>query len=74
MESNLITEIDFEIRKHLTNGICVSGANISHMKHLLKKKYVSKKEMRQALERQMEYLEMIQTSKNKVLEKLKLNK
>ena len=70
METNLKNEIDFEIRKNLTNGICVSGSNISHMKHLLKRKYVSKKEMRKALETQMEYLEKIEKSKNEVLAKL----
>ncbi len=59
--------IDFEIRKHLTNGICLSGSNISLMKTKLKKKYVSKKEMKKLLEQQFEYLEMIQTSKDKVL-------
>ena len=48
MESDLKNEIDFEIRKNLTNFICASGANISHMKFLLKKKYVSKKDMLKA--------------------------
>lgn len=71
MEANLKNEINFEIRKKLTNAICVSGSNISHMKQLLTKKYVSKKDMRKALETQMEYLEMIEKSKNEVL--LKLN-
>lgn len=70
MEANLKNEIDFEIRKNLTNGICASGANISHMKHMLKKKYVSKKEMLKALETQTEYLKMIEKSKNEVLSKL----
>jgi ADP-dependent phosphofructokinase/glucokinase len=70
METNLKNEIDFEIRKNLTDGICVSGANISNMKHLLKKKYVSKKEMKKALETQMEYLKMIEKSKNELLIKL----
>jgi len=71
METNLKNKIDFEIRKNLTDAICASGANISHLKHLLKKKYVSKKEMRKAIETQMECLEEIEKSKDEVL--LKLN-
>lgn len=69
METNLI-DFEIELRKNLTNGICVSGANITHMKHLLKKKYVSKKEMLKALETQMTYLDMIEKSKDKMLSKL----
>lgn len=70
MNTDLKSEIDFEIRRNLTNAICVSGANISHMEHLLKKKYVSKKEMKKALKTQMEYLLLIQQSKDKMLSKL----
>ena len=71
MNAKLKNDIDFELRKHLTNGICVSGANISHMKYLLSQKYVSKKKMRDALTKQMEYLEDIQNSKNNILKLLK---
>ena len=74
MDTNIKNEIDFEIRKNLTNGICASGANISHMKNVLKNKYVSKKDMRKAIERQIKYLEMIQTAKNEILAKLDLIK
>lgn len=63
-------EIDFEIRKDLTNGICLSGANITHMEHILKKKYVPKKVLRESLKTQMDYLQKIEKSKNKILAEL----
>jgi len=37
MEEKLKNEIGFEIRKNLTNAICVSDSNILHMKNILKK-------------------------------------
>ena len=57
-----------EIKKNLTDGICLSGGNISIMKNKIKKsKYISKKEMVLLLDKQMEYLDMIEKSKNEVL-------
>lgn len=55
------------LRKELTNLICVSGANISHMEHLTSQKYVSKTKMREALKKQMEYLQGIEEIKDKLL-------
>ena len=63
--------IEFEIKKNLTNGICLSGSNISSMKHLLTKKYISKKELKLLINKQTEFLQRIETSKNEVLSILK---
>lgn len=62
-----IKRINFEVRNDLTDGIVALGANISHMEHMLKKKYVSKKDMREALKKQMEYVGIIQNSKDVIL-------
>jgi len=52
--------------KNLNNGISLLGSNISTIKDKIKKsKYISKKEMIQLLDKQMEYLEMIEKSKVK---------
>jgi hypothetical protein len=58
------------IKKDITNAICVSGANITHMEHILKNKYVSKKQMRIALENQMKYLRTIENAKNELIVQL----
>lgn len=71
METNLKKQIDSEIRNNLTNGICASGGNISHIENLLKKKYVSKTEVRKTLKMLSENLKMIQDSKDEVLSILK---
>ncbi len=62
-----IIKINFEVRNNLTDGIVVLGANNSHMENILKKKYVSKKEMREALKKQNEYIDIIQNSKDVIL-------
>jgi glycerol-3-phosphate cytidylyltransferase-like family protein len=62
-----ITKINFEVRNNLTDGIVVLGANNSHMENILKKKCVSKKEMREALKKQNEYIDIIQNSKDVIL-------
>jgi len=49
----------------LTNFICVLGANITHMEHLLKCKYVSKTKMRKALKTQMAYIKAIEETYTK---------
>ena len=64
-------DIDYMIRKNLTNSICVSGANIDHMEFLVKQKNVSKKKMREALSKQMDYLIGIENAKDAILLKLK---
>lgn len=70
MQEQLKNEIIAEIKNDLTDGICTSGANISHMQHLFKSKYVSKKKMREALEKQLIYLTDIEKSKDVILTKL----
>lgn len=65
MKSTL-QEIDYEVKKKLTNAICVSGGNLYSMELLLKKKYVSKKELLKILETQRQYLAAIENSKNEI--------
>jgi hypothetical protein len=67
-----IERVEFIAQKALTNAICVSGSNLSHMEFLLKKKgHVSKKEMKKALSTQKEYLHEIEEAKNRILNMLK---
>ena len=62
-----IEDIDFEIRKNMTNGICLAGATLFSMKLLSKKKYVSKKTLNELIARQELYIKMIENSKNVIL-------
>ena len=65
------SEIEFEIKKNMTDAICSSGANLAQINRLMKKRYVPKKEMKEALEEQLRFLKMIQKSKDEILLKLK---
>lgn len=67
MDTKLKNSIDFELRKKLTDAICVMGSNIGYMKTLLKSESLSKKEMRKALKKQLKYLQYIEQSKNNIL-------
>jgi hypothetical protein len=55
----LVSELEYTIKKNLTDGICLAGTNLSHIENLLKRKYVPKREMRKALEDQQRFLQII---------------
>lgn len=64
---SLIEIVKFELKKNLTDGICLIGSNLHTMETLLKNKYVSKKELRKRIKQQYEYLNKIEESKNKAI-------
>ena len=69
MDAIKVMEIQYIVRGRLTDAICLAGANVSTMKHFVNRKYVSKKELRAALEFQMQYLIRIERAKDDILAK-----
>lgn len=67
----LKSDLNWVIKKDLTNGICASGSNIAIARLLLKNKYISKKKLKKVLKTQMEFLDSIEKAKDKLLEILK---
>jgi hypothetical protein len=59
--------IEFLIRKKMTNAICLAGGNLSIIRKLSKNKYVSKKELNRLLDMQEAYLERIEGAKDQLL-------
>ena len=74
MDNKTRTELEWTIKKDMTNAICVAGANLASMEHAVKKNYVSKREMARLLKTQKEYLRLIQDAKDKLLEQIKNGK
>ena len=70
IKKQLIADINQAITSNLFDGVCLSGANISSMRNILKKKYVSKKAMGVALDKQVKYLEYIETAMHELRIKL----
>ncbi len=60
-------KIELLLKKDLTNLIVVLGATNYRMKILSKKKYISKKKMKEIMEQQNKYLSDIQDIKDKLL-------
>ena len=58
------------IRRDLTNSICLAGSNHSSMEKLAGNKHVSKKELKRLLEKNREYLQMIEQAKNDLVKEL----
>lgn len=59
--------IEFLIRKKLTNAICLLGSSLAIEQVLLKNKYVAKKELRRYVTQQKVYLDRIEEAKNQLL-------
>lgn len=72
MDAKLIKEIEFEIRKNLTNGICLSGANMNNFDNKVKaSKTVLKGVINAFLDTQHDYLLRIEKSKDELLKLIK---
>ena len=60
-------EVEILLKKDLTNYITILGATNSIMKILSKKKYISKKKMKEIMKKQDKYLREIQNIKDELL-------